>query len=192
MVRKHITDDNEEVEVLCVPWFPQQEESFYCFPYSVWMVLEYFKNVYNNKIIKKKIPNMNVEEIAKICRTDKSSGTRINDDLIRTLNDKVEPLHFELKIDTKFKDIKKHIGAKLPCIVLYDCGYLLYNIPSKVGHAGVVISIDKNQVFLNNPWLGAEVPIDLPDFNDAWEIEYKPAIFIKPNPQTKLNDENAK
>jgi len=71
MVRKHITDDNEEVEVLCVPWFPQQEESFYCFPYSVWMVLEYFKNVYNNKIIKKKIPNMNVEEIAKICRTDK-------------------------------------------------------------------------------------------------------------------------
>jgi len=191
MTRKHITDDNKEVEVLCVPWFPQQEESSYCFPYSVWMVLEYFKNAYNNEIIKKKIPHMDVEEIAKICRTNKIQGTRINEDLIKALNKQIESLQFELKIEVKFKDIKKQIEDKLPCIVLYDGTYLLYKTPSKSGHAGVVISIDEDHVFLNNPWLGAEVSIEKIDFNDAWEIEDKRAIFIKPKYQTKLKDENA-
>jgi len=134
---------------------------------------------------------LNIEEIAKICKTDPRTGTRINDQLIHTLNKEIPTLKFELVINSKFDQLKNVVMRnKYPCIIIYDCGFLIYGIPSKVGHAGVVIRLDDTSIYLNNPWLGAEKEIDKVKFNDCWEIEYNQVILIKPNLQTNFKSDN--
>jgi predicted double-glycine peptidase len=149
------------------------------------MVFEYFKNSYKGKLTGK-MPNLNVDEIASICRTDKNSGTRITEDLLKELEKTIGILKFKIVRDATFEEIDQAFKKNLPCIVLYDCGLLQYKISSNVGHAGVVISINEDTIILNNPWLGAETSIKKIDFNDAWEMEFKSVVFIEPNLQTKL------
>ncbi len=196
MIRQIPNSSNKQASVLCVPWYPQQEHSFYCFPYSLWMVLQFYKNVHDNPLIKQNTPNLDIGEIAKLCKTDARVGTRINEQLVKTLNDAAPALKFELVDSYDMKQLKKVVlDNKCPCIIIYDCGFLLYNVPSQVGHAGVVIGVDDDSIYLNNPWLGAEVEIDQVKFNDCWEVEYNQVLLIKPNLQTNLNgsdfDKNA-
>ncbi len=191
MIRKIPASNNNEVEVLCVPWYPQQENSYYCLPYSLWMVLQFYKNIHNNDLIRKNIPDLDVEKIAKICKTDPRAGTRINEQLIVSLNKEIPALNFRLVNAYDFNQLKRIVVENnCPCIIIYDCGYYIYGIESQVGHAGVVIGLDDNAIYLNNPWLGAEVEIDKVKFNDCWEIEYNQILLIEPNLQTNLNEEN--
>ena len=151
MIRKTFNSNNQEVSVMCVPWFPQQDKNYCCFPYSLWMVLQYYKNVYKNKLINDSTPNLSINEIIKLCKTNKYTGTRITDQLINELNNKISSLKFELKKESSYEQIKEVIDKKCPCIVLYDCNYIKNNIPSKVSHAGVVIALDDYAIYLNNP-----------------------------------------
>lgn len=155
------------------------------------MVIQFYKNVYENELINKNTPNLDIEEIVKLCKTDQRAGTRINAQLVKTLNDNIKSLKFELVYSYDMKQLKEVISKnKCPSIIIYDCGFLLYNIPSQVGHAGVVIGVDDNSIYLNNPWLGAEVEIDKVKFNDCWEIEYNQVLLIKPNLQTNFNGDD--
>lgn len=191
MKRKIYNSNNDNAEVLCVPWYPQQEHSYYCFPYSLWMVIQFYKNVYTNNLIKKNTPNLDIEELARLCKTDPRAGTRINDQLVNSLNKAIPTLNFELVNAFDFKQLKKIVvDNQCPCIVIYDCGYFLYGIESQVGHAGVVIGLDDTSIYLNNPWLGAEKEIDKVKFNDCWEIEYNQVLLIKPRLQTDLNEDS--
>ena len=109
-MKRKIPNSPNNTEVLCVPWFPQQDQSYYCFPYSLWMVIQYYKNIFENEIIRKNTPDLNVEEIAKICKTNKFSGTRINEQLISDLRNNIPSLQFQLVRDTSFTQIQEIIN----------------------------------------------------------------------------------
>ena len=191
MKRKISSSNNDNVAVLSVPWYPQQENSYGCFPYSLWMVIQFYKNVHINDLIKKNTPNLSVEELAKICKTDSRTGTRVNEHLVSTLNKTIPSLNFELVSACDFERLKRVVvDNQCPCIVLYDFGYYKNGIQSNVGHAGVVIGLDDTSIYLNNPWLGAEKEIDRVRFNDCWEIEYNQVLLIKPNLQTNLGEDS--
>lgn len=190
MTRKKYNSNNQEVEIIPVPWFPQQEKSYCCFPYSLWMVLQYYKSIYENKLINSNVPNLSIEETVKLCKTKPPVGTRVNEQLLKELNDKIPALKFELKKVASFQNVKQEIEQKQPCIIIYDCNYVINNIPSKVAHAGVVIGLDNTSIYLNNPWLGAETELNRMEFNDAWEIEYHQLLTITPNLQTNLIKDN--
>src|SRR3989304_10596503 len=66
MRRKILDPMNNQIEVLKVPWYPQQDIEWMCMVNSIKMCLEYMKNTYNNRIIRDIVPNMSVDEIMKI------------------------------------------------------------------------------------------------------------------------------
>jgi hypothetical protein len=151
------------------------------------MCLEYFKNVYKNVIVRRDTPNLDFAELVKITHTSYSNGTRDIEDGLRALSEKTKCLEFELINGGSFNVIKKNLEKNLPVIVIYNCAYFLQQERGP-GHAGVVIGITKDALFLNNPWLGPDKCISKVEFEPAWEIEYKKLILIKPNPQERLRN----
>ena len=186
MRRRIISPMNKQIEVLKVPWYPQQDIEWTCVVNSLKMCMEYMKNTYNNRLIREITPNLNIDEIMKITHTRRFVGTAVDSNLIRNLNSNIEGINFSLEEDVNMNQLKKKIDEGIPSIVIYDCQFLKYGMRGP-GHAGVIIGITEDNIIMNNPWLGSEFFVMHEDFSPAWELEYNQAILIEPNPQSKLN-----
>ncbi len=181
--------ENEEIEVLKVPWYSQSEVEYTCFVYSFKMCMEYFKNEYifgkDAELIKDKIPDYTIQDIKELTHTRDGVGTIVSNHLCSILEKKF-PFKFTLKYDSSFSDIKENLNKNLPVIVIYDATYLDREERGG-GHAGVVIGMsEEGNLVLNNPWFGAEYFVERVKFERAWELEYNRAFFMKPSLQKRL------
>lgn len=187
-IEKEIVIEGQKVKILRVPWFSQSDSDWLCLVYSLKMVLDFYKNVYENPKIRQDAPNTSRDELISVTNTQVGLGTTIADHIINKLNQTFPTMGFELKA-TNYREIEKALKEHTPIIVLYNPSYLFINEQGP-GHAGVVIGMNDQYVILNNPWYGPAFCIDKTSFERAWELEYNWAIFIKPNPQQRL-DSNA-
>lgn len=183
-MKRRIPIEGDVVDVLRVPYYSQSDMDAYCIPFSLKMCLTYFRDIYDNPVIKKQTPNFDVNEIVGITSAHRYNGTRISDDLMNKLSKNIPSIEFKLK-SIDYREIEKNLRDNIPVIVLYNCTYMLYDEVGP-GHAGVVIGLTNDKIILNNPWLGPDKIIDKREFNVAWELEYNSAIIMKPNPQSKL------
>mgnify|MGYP001052506999 CR=1 FL=1 len=186
MRRKILTNDNRAVEVLRIPYYYQSNSDWLCFVFSLKMCLEYFKNIYQNTVVRNNTPNLNIDNIKALTHSREFTGTRVDRSLMNELSREIPPIEFSLNeecsIDTLIDNFKKN----LPTIVLYNCSYVLYE-EAGPGHAGVVIGIvEDNDLILNNPWLGPEKLVKWKDFLKGWELEYNRVVVMKPKTQTRL------
>lgn len=188
MRRKILDPMDNQVEVLKVPWYPQQDIEWMCVVNSIKMCLEYMKNDYNNRIIRDIVPNMSIHEIMKITNTRRFTGTAVDSHLIKHLNSNIDGIIFSLEEDVDMNKLSTKLDKGIPSIVLYNCQFLTYGIRGS-GHAGVIVGITENDLVITNPWLGSEKFIPHEDFAPAWELEYNQAILLEPNPQSKLEME---
>lgn len=185
LMRRKLAVDEEEVEVLRVPWFSQSDVDSTCVPCSVKMCLEYFRNVYGHQDIREHTPALDIGDIMGIMNT-RETGTRLTPTVMSNLQKSIPCLKLDLKADCSVKDLRKSLNKNLPVIALYNCCYLLNNERGP-GHAGVVIGLTQSgDVILTNPWLGSEYFAMRPDFEESWELEYCKAIFFRPFLQKNL------
>lgn len=153
------------------------------------MCIEYFKNIFENEIVRNNIPNLSVDDLKKLTHSSEFTGTRVDESLMVELSRNIPPLKFSLSDGCSIKTLIKYFNKNLPTIVLYNCSYMLYEELGP-GHAGVVIGvIEDNDLILNNPWLGPGKLIKWKDFQKGWELEYNKVITVEPDPQTKLEVE---
>jgi hypothetical protein len=183
-MRRTLRLDGSDIEVLRVPFMYQAEKDFLCVPFSLLMCVIYFNNIYNNSVVRKNTPNMNIDDIIKITKT-RNLGTIVNTALINRLNSSINSLQFEFRKSCNTKDLEKKFNENIPSIVLYDSSYLLYDKPGS-NHAGVVIGIVDNTLILNNPWQGPNWLVDVTEFERSWELEGNRAILINPKNQESL------
>lgn len=140
-----------------LPVKPFQETLFksMCGPASLKMIFDYYG-------IEK-----SEEEIAKMCEVDKKLGT---DD--KTLKRVAEELGFkvEIKNNSTFEDIQGWLGKKVPVIVnWFTRGRGDYD-DSKVadGHYSVVVGLDEEHVYLQDPEIGKLRKVAKDDFMKVW------------------------
>lgn len=183
-MRKTLRLDGSDIDVLRVPFIFQAEKDALCVPFSLWMCLSYFNGIYDNSVVRKNTPNFNLDDILKLTKT-KTLGTIVDTRLINRLNQSIGSLQFDFKLNCCITDLKNRFDKNIPSIVLYDCSYLVYDIPGS-NHAGVVVGFDDCRIILNNPWLGANWCADIDDFQRSWELEGNRAILIDPITQNRL------
>lgn len=176
--KRKITIQGESVTILKVPWYPQSETDWKCFVCSLKMCLEYFKNEYNNDIVRQNTPNLDIENIMDITHTRKNTGTP-TEGLCKKLEKSGLPFSFQLK-NSSFQEIEEKVSQGLPVIVIYNGSYLKEERRGP-SHAGVVIGIRDDDLILNNPWFGAAYLVDRFKFERAWELEDNQVIIIEPN-----------
>lgn len=186
-MRRAIRISGQNVQVLKVPWYSQDDVEWTCFVCSLKMCLEYFKNVYENKVIREYTPNFTIEELMKLTNTRRYTGTALDRMMVKRFRE-IMPFKTELRTDSSLADVDRKIQKGLPVIVIYDAAF--FKVQERgPGHAGVVVGLTSNRdVILNNPWYGAEVTFDRIDFERSWELEYNKAVFFTPIPQTRLDD----
>lgn len=190
MKRQIITEDNRETQVLRVPFYYQSNLDALCFVFSIKMCIEYFKNIYENDFIRRKTPNLDINEIRKLTHTDEFLGTRVDRQLMKELSRSIPSLSFSLIEEYSIERIRKNFNRNLPTIILYNCSYMMYNERGP-SHAGVVIGVvEENDLIVNNPWLGPEKLIRWKDLQKGWELEHNKAVTIKPETQTRLEEFN--
>ena len=177
---------NEAAEVLMVPWIPQHDADARCFPASLQMVLGFFRDFYSNSVVRDGLPGLKYPEVIDLCGTSAENGTRLTQDLMARISDRVKVLNVSLVSGASFEMLRKQELKNLPTILIYDGRYLLYDLPGP-SHAGVYIGQAKNgDPILNNPWMGSLVPFARPKFEVAWELKKRRAVVFQPNPQTEL------
>ncbi len=182
-----LSQDGGEIEVLRVPFHFQSEKDYFCVPFSLMMATHYFVNVYIDSVVRRDTPNLSIEEMLKITKT-RDTGTIVDNGLMKRLNEKFPSLEFEIARGLLVEALVERFENNLPTIILYDCSYLMTEIPG-AHHAGVVVGfINEESIILNNPWLGPFTPVDLMMFRRSWEIEGNQAIIINPKKQRKLED----
>lgn len=189
-MRRTIQIEDADVEVLAVPFFAQQSREAFCFEYSFKMCLEFYKNYHQDANIRTKTPALSVDDIINMTKARVETGTRISDDLTKSWSKTVNTLNVEQHYDIDFKYIEARLDKNLPSIVIYNCDYLETGNKGSA-HAGVVIGMTKDQIILNNPWLGECTVFKKNEFLEAWEIEYRRVICVDPNPVRKLSDFDA-
>lgn len=186
MRRKILTEDNREIQVLRVPYYYQSNQDWLCFVFSLKMCLEYFKNIFDNELVKHNTPNLSIDDLKKLTHSGEFSGTRIDHSLMKELSREIPSLKFSLNEYCSINTLMENYKKNIPTIVLYNCSYML-NEELGPGHAGVVIGvIEDNDIIINNPWLGPEKLIKWKDFQKGWEPEYNRLITINPETQMKL------
>lgn len=186
-IEKEIEIEGQKIKILRVPWFSQSDSDWLCVVYSLKMVLDFYKNIYENPKIRQDAPNTSRDELISITNTQVGLGTTVVS-IISKLNKAFPTMGFELKT-TSFRELEKCLKEHTPVIVIYNPSYIFINEKGP-GHAGVVVGITNQYIVLNNPWYGPAFCVDKVIFERAWELEYNCAIFIKPNSQQRL-DSNA-
>lgn len=184
VMRRTLRLNGSDVDVLRVPFMYQAEGDSRCIPFSLLMCLSYFTNIYESSVVKKNTPIMNIDDILKLTKT-KILGTIVDARLINRLNESIRSLQFEFRLNCSIDDLKRSFEKDIPSIVLYDCSYLVYDIPG-TNHAGVVVGLDDDKIVLNNPWMGPNYYSDIEDFQRSWELEKNRAILINPVKQENL------
>ncbi|OGZ74257.1 MAG: hypothetical protein A3A12_02485 [Candidatus Staskawiczbacteria bacterium RIFCSPLOWO2_01_FULL_43_17b] len=151
-----------------LPVKPFQETLFksMCGPASLKMVFDYYG-------IEK-----SEEEIAKMCNVDENLGT---DD--KTLKRVAEELGFnvEIKNESSFEEIQEWLNKKTPVIVnWFTRGRIDYDdsqVPD--GHYSVVVGLDEEFIYLQDPEIGKLRKIEKSDFMKVW-FDFK-GEYIKPD-----------
>lgn len=188
MKRKVLLSPTEEADVLMVPWFPQHESDSYCFPASLKMCLDYFKNYYQSQVINENLENKTYQEVIDLCGSNRFTGTKINQDLINRLSNELKLIKFSLDENNTFNDLKKRLDKNLPTILVYDGRYITYDVRGPA-HAGVFIGFTKSgDPILNNPWYGSIKIFKKDNFITAWELYKYMTVNLDPEPQKRLGD----
>ena len=106
-------------------------------------------------------------ELAKLCGTDSNLGT--NDIGIKKA---AESLGFNVAIHNKstFDDIQKWLNQKVPVIVnWFTRGRVDYDVAEVPdGHLSVVVGLDNENVYLQDPEIGGLRTINRDDFMKVW------------------------
>lgn len=144
-----------EPNLLPVKPFQETLHKSMCGPASLKMVFDYYG-------IEK-----SEAEIAKMCNVDENLGT---DD--KTIKRVAEELGFkvEIKNESSFKDIQNWLDKKVPVIVnWFTRGRVDYE-ESEVadGHYSVVVGLDGEYIYLQDPEIGKLRKIDREDFMKVW------------------------
>jgi ABC-type bacteriocin/lantibiotic exporter with double-glycine peptidase domain len=137
-----------------------------CGPASLKIVLEYYG------------VNKSEDELAQLCKVKKGLG--VDDKGIKLA---AEKLGFKVKIknNSSFKDIEKWFKKEVPIIVdWFTKGRTDYGDSSTAdGHYSVVMGLDDNFIYLQDPELGAIRKIERNNFMRVW-FDFK-GEYLKPN-----------
>ena len=143
------------MELLSVKPFQEPLHKSMCGPASLKMVFDYYG-------IEK-----SEAEIAKMCNVDENLGT--ND---KTLKRAAQELGFtvEIKNESSFEDIQDYLSKKIPVIVnWFTRGRIDYDdsqVPD--GHYSVVVGLDEEFIYLQDPEIGKLRKIERSDFMKVW------------------------
>ena len=152
--------------LLDVKPFQETLDADMCGPASLKIVLEYYG------------VNKSEEELAGLCKVKRGLGT---DD--KAIKIAAEKLGFKVKIknNSSFKDIEKWLKKEVPVIVdWFTKGRTDYGDSSTAdGHYSVVMGLDDEFIYLQDPELGAMRKINRDDFMRVW-FDFK-GEFLKPN-----------
>ncbi len=107
------------------------------------------------------------QELFTLCKTKKDLGT---DD--KSLGKAAEQLGFKVKMKNKstFKDIEKWLDKKVPVIVNWFTRGRTDYTDSDVadGHYSVVVGLDDDSIYLQDPETGSMRKLDREDFMTVW------------------------
>jgi len=152
--------------LLDVKPFQETLDADMCGPASLKIVLEYYRL------------NKSEDELAQLCKVKKGLGT--DDKGIKTA---AEKLGFKVKIknNSNFKDIEKWLKKDVPVIVDWFTKGRVYCGDSSTpdGHYSVVMGLDDEFIYLQDPELGAMRKIKREDFMRVW-FDFK-GEYLKPN-----------
>jgi ABC-type bacteriocin/lantibiotic exporter with double-glycine peptidase domain len=148
-----------------LPVKPFRETPGMCGPASLKMVLDYY-GVYKTE-----------KELAKLCKTTKKLGT--SNEHLKEAAEKLG-FHLTMKEQSSFEDIKKWLDKKVPVIVdWFTRGRADYDDSDIAdGHYSVVVGLDKNYIYLQDPELGGMRKVKKEDFMTVW-FDFK-GKYIKP------------
>ena len=137
-----------------------------CGPASLKIVLEYYGI------------NKPQDEIVQLCKFKKGLG--IDDKGIKAVAEKLG-LKAVIKNNSSFKDIEKWLKKEVPVIVnWFTRGRTDYGDSSVAdGHYSVVMGLDDNFIYLQDPELGAMRKIERNNFMRVW-FDFK-GEYLKPN-----------
>jgi ABC-type bacteriocin/lantibiotic exporter with double-glycine peptidase domain len=146
---------NGNMKMLNVKPFQETLNASMCGPASLKIVLNYYEIEKSEK------------ELAKLCRHNKNLG--VDDKKIKKA---AEKLGFKVKIknNSSFKDIERWLDKDVPVIVnWFTKGRQDYS-ESEVadGHYSVVIGLDNNSIYLQDPEIGKIRKLSRDDFMSVW------------------------
>ncbi len=146
---------NARTKLLRVKPFQETLHGGYCGPASLKIVLGYYGVQKSER------------EIAERCGRDAQLGT--NDISIKRAA-KSYGFNVEIKNNASFTDIQKWLNKEVPVIVnWFTRGRADYNnseVPD--GHYSVVVGLDKENIYLQDPEIGATRTIKRDDFLRVW------------------------
>ncbi len=142
---------------LMLPVQPFQEtlHGGYCGPASLKIVMDFY-GVYKSE-----------EELAEICNRDPDQG--IDDNSIKAAAEKLG-FKVEVKNNSGFSDIEEWLKRGVPVIVnWFTRGRYDYTEDEVAdGHYSVVMGLDKELIYLQDPEVGRMRKIDREDFYRVW------------------------
>ena len=144
-----------EFNLLTIKFFQETLHKGYCGPASLKMVLDYYGVTKSEK------------ELAEMLKCDPERGT---DD--KSITEVAKKLGFkvEIKNNASFEDIKAWLDKKIPLIVdWFSRGR--YDYPEDDvadGHYSVVIGLDEEFIYLQDPEIGRMRKIKRGDFLRVW------------------------
>jgi ABC-type bacteriocin/lantibiotic exporter with double-glycine peptidase domain len=132
--------------MLKVPYF-KQDTDYTCGPATLQMVLAFYGI------------RISEEKLAKLLETNDDVGTRHN-----SMIDFSREEGFNVFVNTcsKVEEIRRFINEGKSVIVHF------LEPDGNVGHYSVVVGIDDNSIFLNDPWNGENFEMNIPDFEKRW------------------------
>ncbi len=143
------------MNLLKIKPFQETLHKGYCGPAVLRMVLEYYGI------------NKSEEDLAELCRTSKDVGTD-DQTLLKILRG--FGLKAKIKNNASFSDIKKYLDKEIPIIVdWFTRGRQDYS-ESEVadGHYSVVVGLDKEFIYLQDPEIGRIRKLKRDDFLKVW------------------------
>ncbi|RLI73809.1 hypothetical protein DRP04_15385 [Archaeoglobales archaeon] len=178
----------EYVSILNVPFMPQPPQML-CFPYTVKMIVEFYRNT-EQPATSQQIPALEIEQIIRTLNADPERGTILSKSIIKKLNELTNPIEFEMG-KGNLEKLDKCYEKKNPPILIFDPMYYLYSRSGGAAHATVYLGRTDTKIVVNNPWMGKNYLYDLEKFIESWEIEdfrmVTSELKVKIQP-TKLNN----
>lgn len=152
--------------LLDVKPFQETLDADMCGPASLKIVLEYFGTTKSE------------EELAGLCKVKKELGT--DDKSIKKVAEKLG-LKVKIKNNSSYKDIEKWLKKDVPVMVDWFTKGRAYCGDSSTadGHYSVVMGLDDEFIYLQDPELGAMRKIKREDFMRVW-FDFK-GDFLKTN-----------
>lgn len=154
-------------KILKVKPFQETLHGGYCGPASLKMVMDYFGK------------DVSEEEVAEKCGRDPELGT---DDL--SIKSAAEEYGFRVEVqnNSTYKDLESWLAKGVPVIVnWFTRGRRDYGdsqVPD--GHYSVVIGLDEENIYLQDPEIGGMRAIDRDDLYRVW-FDFKGAVITEWN-----------